>query len=412
MAHSGTTGGKATAHPLRTLSNHRQLIAATFPRSVTAATTDAPSVVENDEILHCAASQGVMLSLVALPPGRGFTYDLPDRFGRTPLHWAAEQGHHNVVVQLLRENARVDPRSQDNATPIMLAASRGHVEVVGVLLRYCAGGYDRWPLNLRRRGDWRSTALHCAAAGGHEEVVEALLDAGFDRGQHDEAGLTPVEVSARQWHSTSAVVTRLLLPRSDMGGKLVYDYVNLSTPDVAAVSGLVKGGAFLDWQDGTGDTPLHRALYFDHVRIASILLKAGANPNLRDRRGASPLHIAAFTGCWQIVPALLEAGADMELLSVSGQSPLLLAVVKKHTDIVSFLLDAGASTEHRDAIHGQTPLSWACRGCVTAIVRLLVQAGADVESRSSAGLTPLHWACRFVDVKSVCLLYTSPSPRD
>ncbi|CAM9237143.1 unnamed protein product, partial [Laminaria digitata] len=219
---------------------------------------------------------------------------MSDRFGRTSLHWAAEQGHRNVVLALLRAGACVDPRSQRKATPIMLAASRGHEEVVGLLLQYRAGESDCPPLNCHRHGieHWRSTALHCAAAGGHVRVVEILLDAGFNRGQHDGAGLSPAEVSATKSHSTSAAITHLLLP-SDMGGKLVHDYVSMAMPDLAMVSGLIKGGAFLDWQDATGDTPLHRAAQFHHVTISKMLLRAGANPNLRDQHGASPLHVAA-----------------------------------------------------------------------------------------------------------------------
>ncbi|CAM9610814.1 unnamed protein product, partial [Laminaria digitata] len=196
---------------------------------------------------------------------------------------------------LLRIGACVDPRSQRKATPIMLAASRGHVEVVVLLLHYHAGQSDCWALNRYRCGigHWRSTALHCAAAGGHVRVVELLLDAGFDRGQHDGAGLTPAEVSARQSHSTSPAITHLLLPICDMGGKLVHDYVSMTIQDVATVSGLVRGGAFLDWQDGTGETPLHRAAYFNHVSISRILLQAGAATNIRSHVGASPLHVAA-----------------------------------------------------------------------------------------------------------------------
>ncbi|CAM9237066.1 unnamed protein product, partial [Laminaria digitata] len=146
MAHTWSMIGKATAHPYRALSKHRKLIATIFPRSVTAATTKAPSVIENQEMLHCAASQGIDFSLLALPAGE-FSYDLLDRFGRTPLHWAAEQGHHHVVLALLRAGASVDPRSQRKATPIMLAASKGHEETVGLLARYCTGVTDCWTSN-------------------------------------------------------------------------------------------------------------------------------------------------------------------------------------------------------------------------------------------------------------------------
>ncbi|CAM9603471.1 unnamed protein product [Laminaria digitata] len=377
MELAGPTVGKATARPFRALINHRRLVATIFSRSITAAMKDAPAAVvvedEEEEMFHCVASQGMLSSVLALIADERFSYDLPDRFGRTPLHWAAEQGHRNVVLALLRAGASVDPRSQRKATPIMLAASRGHVKNVGVLLRYHAGRSDCRPLNRHRRGivHWRSTALHCAAAGGHVRVVEILLDAGFDMEQHDGAGLTPAEVSARQSHSTSPAMTHLLLPICDMGGKLVHDYVNMVVQDVAMISGLVKGGAFLDWRNETGDTPLHRAAHFQHITISRILLQAGADPNLRNHSGASPLHVAACTGRGEVVADLLEAGAGME---------------------------------HRDTIHGQTPLSKACQGCFAPIVRVLVEVGADVESRSSAGMTPLHWACRLNDAESVDVL--------
>ncbi|CAM9146667.1 unnamed protein product, partial [Laminaria digitata] len=338
-------------------------------------------------MLHCAASQGMLslvLALLRAATDERYACDLPDRFGRTPLHWAAEQGRCNVVLALLGARACFNPLSKRKATPIMLAALEGHVEVVRLLSRYYRGGKSKCgPLSRHRRDIRRSgsTALHYAAAGGHVSVVKILLGAGFDRGILDAVGLTPAEVSARQSHSTSAATTHLLLPRSDMGGKLVHDYAHKIVEDVAMVSGLVKGGAFLDWQDGNGETSLFRAVHVHHGAISRVLLRAGADPNLSDRLGVSPLHVAAFNGRVDVAAALLEAGADLEPLSASGYCPLHQAVVSNRANVVRFLLNAGASTEHRDTIHGQTPLSWACRACFGPIVRVLVAAGAVIEAR-------------------------------
>ena len=41
-----------------------------------------------------------------------------------------------------------------------------------------------------------STALHCAAAGGHEDCVEALLEAGADVLARDAKGSTALHVAA------------------------------------------------------------------------------------------------------------------------------------------------------------------------------------------------------------------------
>lgn len=124
-----------------------------------------------------------------------------DRFdpsGRTSLHWCAQQGHLEVTKLLLLAGANVEPRchGQRMATPLMLAAGAGHEKVVSALLAAGAGLADRCIDNDRCVHQWKPTALHHAAGSGNEAIVSILLGTGFDRGQHDEAGLTPVEVSA------------------------------------------------------------------------------------------------------------------------------------------------------------------------------------------------------------------------
>lgn len=401
MAHAGSTEDETAVLPLESVSNHRMLVAATFPRSVNEAMTNAPAVTIEDqaEMLHCAASQGMLSSVLALISEGRVSCDVRDRFGRTPLHWAAEQGHRNVALALITAKACVDARSQRNLTPVMLAASRGHNEVVEMLLRFRAGGSDG-PLNCHRDlHHWRSTGLHDAAASGRLRLVEALVDAGFDREEHDDAGLTPAEVCVRMSHSTAVAITHNLLPSE--GGDMVRDTANTMAQGAAMSSGRVKGGSFLDWQDKVGDTPLHRAVEFHHATISKLLLREGADPNIRDHGGASPLHIASRTGREDIVADLLEAGANTELLTVENYSPLHVAVAENRMNVVHLLLNARASTEHRDAIHDQTALSSSCRNCLAPMVRVLVEAGADVESRSWDGLTPLHWACRFNSAQSV-----------
>eukprot|EP00903_Cladosiphon_okamuranus_P008154 g7853.t1 len=362
---------------------------------------------------------GAFLALLA--EGISSCCDLRDALGRTALHEAAEQGDSDVAKILLNAGASVDPRCRRMITPLMLASRRGHGGVVRLLLRAGAGGTDRQD-DEWTRVEWRSTALHHAARGGHADVVSILLDAGFYRDQHDEAGLTPVEISARAGSASSPATTRSLLCAGgggggggggERGGKLVHDYVNMAAEDVDIVRGLADGGAFLDWQDETGgETALHRAAHFQHSHVANVLIGAGADVNLRNVRGASPLHVAASTGCVRIMAALLRAGADREARMGNGRSPLHLAVINNKPGAVLLLLRAGASTEHRDLQRGQTPLSEASEYALAPIIRLLVQAGADVQSRSKPGLTVLHWACRFNSPDSVAVLLSAGADPD
>lgn len=319
---------------------------------------------------------------------------------------------------LLSAGASVEPfhSEKNTATPLMLAAGAGREEVVRLLLVAGAGATNCHPNNGNHNTclgccQWKTTALHHAAASGNESVVAILLDAGFDKGWHNEAGLIPAEVSAKRGSSSNPAVTFRLLP-NDRGARLIHSYVDMVAEDADIVEGLAKGNAFLDWQDELGNTPLHRAAHFQHAKIVRALLEHGADTELRNRRGGTPLHVAACTGCVSIVASLLSAGADTECRMVNGRSPLHLAVNNNEIEVVKVLVSAGAYMEHHDLQRGQTPLSEAAEYCLAPIIRILLAAGADVHSVSSAGMTPLHWACRFNCPESVDALLAAGADPD
>ncbi|KAK0655557.1 putative Pfs NB-ARC and ankyrin-domain-containing protein, partial [Cercophora newfieldiana] len=63
----------------------------------------------------------------------GATVETKDRFGQTPLSWAAENGHEAVVRLLLEAGATVDTKDTDDRTPLSWAAQNGHEAVVRLL---------------------------------------------------------------------------------------------------------------------------------------------------------------------------------------------------------------------------------------------------------------------------------------
>jgi nucleoside phosphorylase len=102
--------------------------------------------------------------------------------GRTPLSWAAETGN-EATVKLLLLMGNVDPDSKDNngRTPLLWAAAKGNEAIVKLLL--ATGRVD--PDSKDRYGQ---TPLSWAAEKGNEVIVKLLL---ASRSSRSEAGMGP-----------------------------------------------------------------------------------------------------------------------------------------------------------------------------------------------------------------------------
>lgn len=101
----------------------------------------------------------------------GSPLNIRDSFGRTPLSYAANEGHMETVKLLLMEDSiKINSKNYIGQTELWAAAGSGHEEVVKLLL--AADGID---VNLKDK--YGRKALFVAAKSGQEEVVKLLLAA-------------------------------------------------------------------------------------------------------------------------------------------------------------------------------------------------------------------------------------------
>jgi hypothetical protein len=122
-----------------------------------------------------------------------------DRFGRTPLWWAARDGRVDEVKRLLAATENPNARDVDGETPLHAAARFGHAAVVELLIVH---GADP---NAGNRN--AVTPLHLAAEEEQLEVARVLLARGADANARDVFGRTPLhEAALRQDRALAALL--------------------------------------------------------------------------------------------------------------------------------------------------------------------------------------------------------------
>ena len=288
--------------------------------------------------LHCASFFGIVELVTVLINGGGYNVNQQDSGGRTPLAWAARNGH-GGVVKLLLERGNVDPNCPDknDRTPLGCTALEGHEGVVKLLLErenvdpnrpdrlgngplgwaaICGREgvvkilLERQDVDPNRPNNYDLTPLACAAVGGHEEVVKLLLGKeNIDPNRSDKYGQTPLGYAAINGHEG---VVRLLLAQEN---------VDPNRPDV------------------NDRTPLGCVAIEGHEGVVQLLLGRGdVDPNRPDKYDRTPLGDAAIKGHEGVVRLLLARGdVDSNRPDKDGQTPLGSATAHRHEEVVKLL---------------------------------------------------------------------------
>jgi len=389
--------------------------------------------------LWLAASHGdAAVIQVLLKGGANANEQLP--LGRRPLMLAARSGSVPAVRALLERGADVNAtETERGTTALMQAADQGHADVLQELIKH---GAKVGALSKPVMRDGRSAAL-----GNSEDPRRAVR-------QQNIAALceakNPDLVQVRQQRVLLIGPSQNTLPEADLckgierrglgfvtiagaggnagagvGGEVAFELDADGNPVLDANGDPVPVSSGRGRRppprepDGGALTALVYAARAGSIDAARVLLEGGADVNQTTRYGWSPLLAATQNQNYRVAKFLIERGANVNLANKGGWTPLYLATDNRNIeggdyptreadldslDYIAFLLDKGAnvnariteSTETRTVFtnqwlneEGATAFLRAAQSGDLELLKLLVSRGADPKINTKLGVTPL-----------------------
>ncbi|CAL9244326.1 unnamed protein product [Arabidopsis halleri] len=232
--------------------------------------------------------------------------------GETALYVAAEYGDAEVVAELIKyyDLEDAETKARNGFDPFHIAAKQGELDVLRVLM-------EEHPELSMTVDLSNTTALHTAAAQGHVEVVEYLLEtAGSSLAAIAKSnGKTALHSAARNGHAE------------------VVKAIVAVEPDTATRT------------DKKGQTPLHMAVKGQSIDVVVELMKGHRSSlNMVDSKGNTALHVATRKGRIKIVELLLdnnETSTSTKAINRAGETPLDTAEKIGHPEIAAVLKTRG-----------------------------------------------------------------------
>ncbi|KAJ6184023.1 hypothetical protein N7519_005324 [Penicillium mononematosum] len=287
-----------------------------------------------------------------------------------------------------------DKESHFCRSALTLAAQGGHERVVNLLLDAGVGGE---PSGING-GSYEP--LVNAAKNGHVRVVEILLSR--EKAFLDTECLSKSRALCKAAENGHEAVVKLLLASgANAEGDSRYGSPLLSAAELGHV-GIVRlllkqEGIDPTRQNAKGNTPLILAATGGHDTLVKLLLCVdGVDPNCRNRAGYSPLSLAAMGGHTEVAKLLIATNAvQLDMRDSEQRTPLVSSLGAGHDSICKLLLNSGAQDVGWDDIHpgGRTALSIAAELSNEAIFDLLLGTGkVNPNSKSTSNRTPLSYA--------------------
>lgn len=219
--------------------------------------------------------------------------------GITPLMYASQEGHIEIVKLLLSSGAKLEERPYyTGITALIGSVINNQLDIADILIQNGA--------NINAKAKDSVSSLLYAAGYGYVLMTDMLIFYGADINAKDTDGNNAIIIAA------------------------INGYREI-------VDSLIRKGADVNSLDNDGNTPLILASQNEHYDVVKLVLDNNADINAINMANHSALSVSAKTGNLEIFQLLLDKGADTKVKAGRNSTIYNIAMAHENNALVKIL---------------------------------------------------------------------------
>lgn len=306
-----------------------------------------------------------------------------DENKRTILHWAAQDGHRQLMQKAFQKKADLNAKDNQGRTPLHLALKHKQHELSGLLLdQGCA---------ISQLDQQKNDELILALKAGNKNLARHFIREGLNPNNVNLSGESPLDLAIQNKFND---LTDLLIKNGAISSKEFFKLISKGDLE-GLTSFLKKAPAFSRAKSKTGYLALQRALLCGNKHairpMVKLFIENGANINAPGISGDTSLHTAVSRLQSDIVQYFIKNGGDVNVKNSHGKTALhKLTGHKKEAamEIARFLLDKGIDLNAKDKL-GLTAIEECVNWNNGTLLEIFIEHGADVNALTISDVTLL-----------------------
>ncbi|KAI2784127.1 hypothetical protein F4815DRAFT_270024 [Daldinia loculata] len=361
--------------------------------------------------LHLACLTGSYNVVVWLLKLRVIPINQSGFIGKTPLHFACERGHTEIIKALISHGADIHRRNKDDDSPILHSCLYAQLRSLETLIVHGA--------LISNVDGQRNNCFHYVVlskkefSDSHKHIMETLVGAGLNINQPNRAGYSPL------WMACEKQKDKHIQCLLDLGADINYKVAsNGSTalmeacckPDTQTVKTLLQLGPDMTITNNDGQTALALACRFGQLENAKALINNGATVTICDKDGHTPLYTAVMCGNIDIALEILATPVYFPQNVVQEKAFAERTTSMEHVrEVEDNLLKSFENTKYQEQEPLQRILHWAIVNGAFTLAHRCISQNPEVLQWKRNGATWLHVAALHGQHGFIQLLEETPS---